>query len=71
LASGCTTRVEPDTIALQREEATVAGIENPKYAREMAELRRSNAAGTHGDRRTKRNRDRSSQRRRAINDARE
>lgn len=47
----------------------MAGIENPRYAREMAELRRSNAAGTHGDRRTKRNRDRSSQRRNAINDA--
>ena len=49
----------------------MAGIENPKYAREMAELRRSNAAGIHGDRRTKRNRDRSTQRRRAIDDARE
>ncbi len=47
----------------------MAGIENPKYAREMAELRRSNAAGIHGDRRTKRNRDRSSERRNAINDA--
>ena len=49
----------------------MAGIENPKYAREIAELRRSNAAGTHGDRRTKRNRDRSSQKRNAIRDARE
>lgn len=44
----------------------MAGIENPKYAREIAELRRSNAAGIHPDRRTKRNRDRSSQRRNAI-----
>lgn len=42
---------------------------NPRYAREMAELRRSNAAGTHHDRRTRRNRSRSAQRTRAIRDA--
>lgn len=46
-------------------------MHSERYAREIAELRRSNAAGTHGDRRTKRNRDRSNNRRRAINDARE
>lgn len=46
------------------------GTANPRYAQEMAGLRRSNAAGTHGDRRTKRNRDRSTQRRRAIAEAR-
>lgn len=46
----------------------MAGIENPRYAREIAELRRSNAAGTHLDRRTKRDRDRSSNRRHAIQD---
>lgn len=44
------------------------GIANPGYARDMAELRRSNAAGTHGDRRTKRARDRGARRRRAIAD---
>lgn len=50
----------------EEEAVPMAGIENPKYAREIAELRRSNAAGIHPDRRTKRNRDRSSQRRNAI-----
>lgn len=44
------------------------GIENPKYAREIAELRRSNAAGIHLDRRTRRNRSRSANRTRAIRD---
>lgn len=44
-------------------------VANPRYAREMHELRSSNASGTHGDRRTKRNRDRSSQNRNAIRDA--
>lgn len=44
---------------------------NPKLAEGLALLARSNAAGSHGDRRTKRNRDRSSQRRRAIRDSRE
>lgn len=39
--------------------------------RAAIELRRSGAAGKHGDRRTKRIRDRSSQRRRAIEDAKE
>lgn len=37
----------------------------------LAELRRSNAAGTHPDKRTKRNRDRSSQTRHAIRDSKE
>lgn len=44
---------------------------NPKMAEGLALLARSSAAGTHGDRRTKRNRDRSSQRRRAISESRE
>lgn len=39
---------------------------NPEYIKAMREIRRSNAAGTHGDRRTKRNRDRSAQKRNAI-----
>jgi hypothetical protein len=37
------------------------GIENPRYAREIAELRRSNASGIHLDKRTKRARTRQSQ----------
>lgn len=44
--------------------------ENKGYIEGMRQIRSSNAAGTHGDRRTKRNRDRSSVRRNAINDAR-
>lgn len=43
----------------------------PERVRADVDRRRSAAAGKHGDRRTKRNRDRSSQRRRAIADARE
>jgi len=43
-------------------------VSNPDLARAMRELRRSNAAGTHGDRRTKRNRDRSAQNRNAISE---
>ena len=42
---------------------------NPALAAANAERARSNAAGTHGDRRTKRLRDRSNARRAAINDA--
>lgn len=42
------------------------GTENPRYAREIAELRRSNAAGIHLDKRTKRNRTRQSQLRTAM-----
>ena len=42
------------------------GIENPKYAREIAELRRSNASGIHLDKRFKRNRTRQSQLRNAM-----
>lgn len=42
------------------------GIENPKYAREIAELRRSNAAGTHEDKRTKRSRTRAAAESKAI-----
>lgn len=37
----------------------------------LQELRRSSAAGTHGDRRTKRLRDRSAQRRAAIREQRD
>lgn len=41
---------------------------NPAYAEGMRMLRRSNAAGTHEDRRTRRNRDRAAQNRNAIRD---
>lgn len=43
-------------------------VANPDLARAMHGLRSSNAAGIHGDRRTKRNRDRSARRRHAIAD---
>lgn len=43
----------------------------PDRVRAVIELRRSGAAGKHGDRRTKRNRDRSTRTRRAIAEARE
>lgn len=39
---------------------------NPVLAEAMRELRRSNAAGTHADRRTRRNRSRSAQRTNSI-----
>lgn len=45
------------------------GGANPERAKAMHGLRSSNAAGTHGDRRTKRNRSRNAQRRNAIRDA--
>jgi hypothetical protein len=45
------------------------GIENPKYAREIAELRRSGAAGVHEDKRTKRARTRLDAERKAISDS--
>lgn len=41
---------------------------NPEAARADAERRRSGAAGTHGDRRTKRLRTRSARKRQAIRD---
>ena len=41
---------------------------NPEMARAMHQRRTSNAAGTHGDRRTKRLRDRGARRRAAIRD---
>lgn len=41
---------------------------NPELARAMRALRSSGAAGTHGDRRTKRLRDRGARRRAAIRD---
>lgn len=43
--------------------------ELPERVRADVERRRSSAGSKHGDRRTKRNRDRSSQRRRAIAEA--
>lgn len=43
-----------------------APVANPRRAREMAEKARGNAAGTHADRRTRRNRSRSAQRHNAI-----
>lgn len=39
---------------------------NPAYAQGIAEIRRSNAAGTHEDRRTRRARSRSDAKRRAL-----
>jgi hypothetical protein len=44
-------------------------IANPAYAQAMAELRRSNASGTHADKRNKRARTRSAQLRRDLRDA--
>lgn len=44
-------------------------VGNPELAAAMRDLRRSNAAGTHQDRRTRRNRSRNAQRARAITDA--
>jgi len=41
---------------------------NPDMARAMVNLRASGAAGPHGDRRTKRNRDRGTRKRAAIRD---
>lgn len=43
---------------------------SPEQLRARLELRRSGAAGMHKDRRTRRNRDRASQRRNAISDSR-
>lgn len=42
------------------------GIANKKYAREIHELRRSNASGVHKDKRTKRVRTRGSSKKAAI-----
>lgn len=42
------------------------GTANPRYAREIAELRRSGAAGVHRDRRARRARTREAQRRAAL-----
>lgn len=44
-------------------------ISNPRMAQAMAELRRSGAAGTHADRRTKRERSRAAARSAAIREA--
>jgi len=43
---------------------------NPEYAEGMRQLRRSNAAGHHEDRRTRRNRSRNAQRTNAIKEQR-
>lgn len=45
------------------------GIANPKYAREIAELRRSGASGIHLDKRTKRLRTRQSSEYRDIRES--
>lgn len=42
---------------------------NEALMRAVQDLRRSGAAGTHGDRRTKRNRDRGAQKRNAIRES--
>jgi hypothetical protein len=44
------------------------GVANPRYAREMHELRSSGAAGTHLDKRTRRSRTRATVVRKAIRD---
>lgn len=44
------------------------GTENPEYIQAMREKRRSNAAGLHQDKRFKRKRTRSTQRKTAIKD---
>jgi len=44
-------------------------VGNPALAKALQELLRSNAAGTHADKRTKRNRSRAAQRANAIADA--
>jgi len=44
------------------------GIANPAYALAMSELRRSNASGTHADKRTRRVRTRSASKRRSLED---
>lgn len=44
------------------------GTENPEYIQAMREKRRSNAAGLHQDKRFKRRRTRSTQRKTAIKD---
>lgn len=52
-----------------KKETKHKGIANPKYAREIVELRRSGAAGTHEDKRTKRARTRSAAERKAIRES--
>jgi hypothetical protein len=47
----------------------LAGSRNRELAAAMAEKGRSSAAGTHADRRTRRNRNRAAQRANAIKDA--
>jgi len=47
------------------------GIANPAYALAIAELRRSNASGTHADKRTRRARTRSASKRRALGEYRD
>lgn len=46
-------------------------VENHQYAVEMSELRRSNASGTHGDRRLKRERSKNASRTKAISRSRD
>lgn len=45
------------------------GPASAEHVRAVQELRRSGAAGTHGDRRTKRNRTRGAQRRNSIRES--
>jgi hypothetical protein len=42
------------------------GIPNPEYARAIADLRKSNASGTHEDKRTRRARTREASLRKAL-----
>lgn len=45
------------------------GTENPEYIKAMRELRRSNAATTHADKRDRRKRTRKLKKEKAINDS--
>ena len=46
------------------------GIENPEYHKAMVELRRSNASGTHADKRERRARSRADKLRKAVEEER-
>lgn len=48
--------------------ARIRGTANPEYARAIADIRKSNAAGVHRDRRERRARTREAQIRKALKD---
>lgn len=53
-------------IIMKKKKEKYKGVANPEYHKAMMELRRSNAAGTHLDRRTRRQRTRTAAKRAAI-----